>query len=94
MPNDDALTAFGLRWAGDVPDCDCAVWQDNWAAVIVFKHMMTQWTMSFSGPVGLRYEALPVVLRLLEVPRKEWADLFPDLRLMESAALECMHEDK
>ncbi|SEO64328.1 DUF1799 domain-containing protein [Nitrosovibrio sp. Nv6] len=94
VPNSDALAALGLRWEGEVPDNDCAVWPDNWAAVMVFKHMMTQWIMSFSGPVGLRYEALPVVLRLLEVPRGEWPEIFPDLRVMERAALDCMHEEK
>lgn len=92
VPESEGLAAFGLRWEGEVPDNDCAVWPDNWPAVMVFKHMMTQWIMGFSGPVGLRYEALPVVLRLLDLPRKEWSSLFPDVRLMESTALDCMHE--
>lgn len=92
MPDDEELAAFGLRWTGETPDCDCEVWPENWPAVMVFKHMMTQWIMSFSGPVGLRYESLPIVLELLEIPRGEWPEIFPDLRVMEEAALGSLDE--
>lgn len=94
VPDDEGLAALGLRWAGETPDCDCAVWPENWPAVMAFKHMTTQWIMSFSGPVGLRYESLPVVLRLLEIPKHQWPELFPDVRTMERAALDCIQGEK
>lgn len=73
---------------------DFSIWPENWTTVMVFKHMMTQWIMGFSGPVGLLYGSLPSVYSALGVKRKERRDIFPDLRLMERAALECMYEDK
>ena len=36
---------------------------------------------------GLDYNAIPPVFRLLGIPRKEWADLFEDLRVMEAETL-------
>lgn len=64
------------------------VWPENWLAVQTFAALTTQWQMGgLGGPIGLRYEAIPVVLRLRGVPRAEWPALFDDLRTMESAAL-------
>ncbi len=95
MPCDsEELAALGLRWEGEVHDGDFAVWPENWAVVMVFKHMMTQWIMAFSGPVGLNYGSLSSVYSVLGVKRKERRDIFPDFRLMERAALECMYEGK
>lgn len=70
------------------------MWPDNWPAVNVFDAMSTQWRAGVSGAIGLDYNALPVVLRMSEVPRKEWPGLFADVRVMEGAALEKMREKK
>lgn len=40
-----------------------------------------------AGPTGLDYAAVPVVLRLIDIPRSQWAGVFEDLRVMEDAAL-------
>jgi hypothetical protein len=70
------------------------VWPDNWLSVHVFDALSTQWRVGMSGAIGLDYNAIPPVLRMSEVPRKQWADLFADLRVMESAALQKMREKK
>lgn len=50
----------------------------------VMRRMLTQLTTSFSGAVlGLRYEALPVVLDMMQVPASDRPDTFDALQLME-----------
>lgn len=68
------------------------VWPEHERAVAVFVRLLTQWQVGLAGPIGLRYEVLPVVLRLLAVPRPEWASLFDDIRVMESEALKVFAE--
>lgn len=63
------------------------VWPDNWTAVRVFAALGTQWRVGFSGITGLDYNAIPVVLRIKDVPRSQWRDVFEDLRVLERAAL-------
>lgn len=55
--------------------------------VEVFSAMGTQWNTGMAGLTGLRYEALPTVLRLLNVSRGEWGDIFQGLRVMEGETL-------
>jgi hypothetical protein len=54
--------------------------------------MATQWRTSFGGYIGLDYAALPAVLDLVGIPRRERAAVFADLRIMEDAALEVIRE--
>jgi hypothetical protein len=54
--------------------------------------MATQWRAGMSGATGLDYNALPVVLRLMSVPKKEHPSLFEDIRTMEDAALDEMRK--
>ncbi len=64
------------------------LWQDNVETVEVFAGMMTQWNVGPGGAVGLRYEALPMVLRVRGVPAARRREVFDGLRIMERAALE------
>ena len=84
-----AGTGFTLA---DYPDTAVEVWPENIAALNVFIAMNTQWRNGFSGPTGLDYNALPSVLRLTGIPRKEWADAFECVRVMEAEALRVMQE--
>lgn len=52
--------------------------------------MSTQWRVGMAGATGLDYNALPAVLRLSEVQRKDWPAIFDDLRILEDAALALM----
>lgn len=40
-----------------------------------------------NGPTGLDYNVLTPMLRLLAIPKKEWPDVFDDIRTLEDAAL-------
>ncbi len=49
--------------------------------------MATQWNVGMSGVIGLRYEALPLVMQLHRVKRKQQQEVFNGLRIMECAAV-------
>lgn len=65
---------------------------DNLAAVTTFLAMSTQWRVGAAGATGLDYTALPAVLRMRDVPRDEWPDLFEQLQIIETEALTIMIE--
>jgi hypothetical protein len=75
-------------------DAAFEVWPDNWAAVQVFSALSTQWRAGATGPIGLDYTAVPVVLRLTSTPRADWPDVFDCVRVMEVAAIKTMRENK
>lgn len=52
--------------------------------------MGTQWRVGMAGATGLDYGSLPVVFRMVQVPRCDWQDVFEGIRAMESAALDEM----
>lgn len=55
----------------------------------MFVSMVTQWHFAgFGPPVGLRYEALPVVMRACGLRQSDTARVFGPLRVLEQAALE------
>lgn len=85
---EDELADFGLVWEGDDTQAqDCAVWPDNWQTVEVFDALSTQWQGGFGGISGLRYEALPVVMRLLGVAQADRRDVFEGIRILEQETL-------
>jgi hypothetical protein len=53
--------------------------------------MGTQWRTGMGGPTGLDYGVLPEIWRRLKVPPDERDDVFADLRVLETAALNEMH---
>lgn len=68
------------------------IWPDNMMAVGVFVAVSTQWRMGFNGPTGLDYSGVESAMRMAGVPRREWADTFESIRIMEDAALRKMRE--
>lgn len=68
------------------------VWPENYLSLQVFEAMGTQWRTGMSGPTGLDYSALPIVMRQMQVPKGERKQLFDDIRVMEGAALKVMRE--
>lgn len=66
---------------------DTEVWPDNWPVLLVFSDLMSQWNAGMNGVIGLRYEALPLVLKLHGIKRKRQREVFDGLRVMESAAI-------
>jgi len=67
------------------------VWPDTLQAVQCFQALGSQWRHGFAGIVGLDYGVVPVVFRMMDVPRKEWRQLFDDIRIMEQAAISEIH---
>lgn len=70
------------------------MWPDNIQAVNVFVSVGTQWRCGVAGPIGLDYGVLPGVLRILQVPRNDWPEVFDCIRILEDAALGAMRESK
>lgn len=89
----DALAAFGLPAVKRTVQA-IDVWPENEKTVEVFMAMGTQWNTGMNGATGLRYEALPPVLRLLGVPCADQAAVFSGLRVMERTALEVMRDGR
>lgn len=82
-----ALAQMGLEILLD-PPAPVEVWPENWQAVLVFDALGTQWAVAPSGRViGLRYEVVPMVMRLHTVAASQRREVFEDLRVMESAVL-------
>lgn len=55
--------------------------------------MRTQWRIGMSGPVGLDYGVLFRILDRLNLSPDDYDEMFADVRVMESAALEAVRED-
>lgn len=71
---------------------DFPLWPENVTPVRVFRAMAgTQWNMlagmGGASVVGLRYESLPIVFDMLQVPAAQRPDCFEMLRIMERAAI-------
>ncbi|MBU0752363.1 MAG: DUF1799 domain-containing protein [Gammaproteobacteria bacterium] len=67
---------------------DTELWEENVAALGIFADMLTQWNVGPGGVVGLRYEALPLVMDLRGIQPAARADAIAGVRVMERAALE------
>lgn len=70
------------------------MWPDNYPAVNVFISMSTQWRVGMAGATGLDYNALPAVLRMTQIPRSDWPEIFQSIRILEDAAMETMRKSK
>lgn len=68
---------------------DFAVDPDNWDTLTAWLRVQTQWRVGMSGPVGLDYVAVDVVLRRLGLG----GDVFDGLQIMERAALQELTKD-
>lgn len=86
-----AAAAMGLEIEADEQQSDgLEAWPENEQTIKAFIGMGTQWNVGLSGVIGLRYEALPIVMRLIGVPSAERGNVFAGLRIMERAAIEEM----
>lgn len=83
----EALAALVSLNEPQEEEAPCEVWPDNWVAVHVFARAGTQWLTGLSGLVGLRYEALPLLMEAEGVPRAEWPQELRCLQIMEAETL-------
>ena len=78
-----------MAWLADDEPID--IWPDTLAPLEVFEAMSRQWHLAPNGkPLGLRLEALAVVLDAHGIAPAERRAMLADLRTMESAALEVL----
>lgn len=62
----------------------------------LFISVVTNWIYAgMSGArVGLNYQSVESALRMTNVPRSKWPEVFADIRVMEDAALAQMRENQ
>lgn len=75
-------------------NADCEVWPENWPIVQLFCRLSTQWQISMSGAVGLKYESLYPLLDRHYPDADEWQQAFDDIQMMEREALSAMRDDE
>ena len=72
----------------------CVVWEENWQTVLMFLRMQTQWAVSMSGFVGLKYEVLLGAGGLFDLYNvNNRVAMLEDLKIMEAAALKEINKD-
>ena len=83
----------------DDDDTDiCWIWPENAATGTVFLSLGTQWRM-IPPPMGepprfqgLIYAEAECALRMMQIPRRDWPEIFEGLRVMETAALRVLNK--
>ena len=90
MPSDAELEASGFTREDYEEDID--LWPENERSVLFFAGLgMGAWNHGFSGPCGLKYEALPFLFEMAGIHKGKRKRVYSDLLVMEAAALKAMH---
>lgn len=92
-PSQEELDFIGIALEDVQDNSVVGIWPENEAAVRLFSVMDKQWNVGMGGPVGLRYEVMPMLFRLLGIKRDEQLDVFDAVRIMEREALQQMKPD-
>ncbi len=70
------------------------MWEQNWETVLMFLRMQTQWNVSMSGFVGLKYEVLLGAGGLFDLYNVDnRVAMLENLKVMEAAALKEINKD-
>ena len=70
------------------------VWPDNWKTVNLFRQVLTQWRVGFSGAYALDYMPVFYLMDRMSLAHREYDEIFEGIRTMEDAALEIMRDQK
>lgn len=89
---DKAAAAFGLVLVRDSSAGLPELWPEHVPAMRLFEAMQTQWVVGPAGPIGLNYEALPVVEKRLGLSKRDLRVTFAHLQTMEVEALKWFGE--
>lgn len=93
----DAL-AFGLELPTEKvieKEKKFEVLSDNWDAVMIFCNMQTQWSTSFGGFVGLKYEVLLMQGGMFDLYNiTDRRKILEELQIMEHTALKELNKEK
>jgi hypothetical protein len=84
--------AIGTAIAQAMKNRTVEVWPENWPAFTLFCDIGGQWRMGFGGPVALDYLVLHRELDDLGLTGEERQRMKADIRVMEQAALEAIHQ--
>lgn len=90
-PSEQELAIAGVTLA-DYELESVEVWPENVQAYRLFCDLQTQWRVGMSGPSGLDYAVLFVMIDRMKLSPEAAEDLEYDVRAMESEALSAMHE--
>jgi len=69
---------------------DFVVFEENWEIVMMFLRLQTQWNVSMSGVIGLKYEVLEWFCRLYLVD--DVKAMLEGIQTMERTALKVLNE--
>lgn len=69
------------------------VWPENWQTFQIFCDLRTQWRVALGGRYGLDYGVLYRDLDDLGITGDERLRVKAEIRAMEQAALDAMHEE-
>lgn len=69
---------------------DFEVWPENWPFLEMFLRMQTQWRTSFSGLIGLDYNAAQWLFDVYSV--NDHKEMLDALMVMERSALRALNE--
>lgn len=86
----DGYPAKVARYMAANPPPPTQVWACNWPAFEVFSALVTQWRMGYSGPVGLDYSAVRVVMDMHGI--QDQRAMLDDIQAMEFEALKVFKE--
>jgi len=88
--------AFGLELpkTNKKEEEDFEVNEDNWDALMMFRNMQTQWSTSFGGFVGLKYEVLLMQGGMFDLYNiKERSKILEEIQIMEAKALKELNKE-
>lgn len=86
-PTEAEAARFGLT-VEEASGSPIDVWPEHLAVCNLFIALTTQWRVGMAGATGLDYAALPAVMSLHGIPRKDRLEVFEDLRVLERAVLD------
>lgn len=89
-PRPKADPSLGLT-DDDFPVEVTEVWPDCWPAVSFFEEIGPgAWSIGAKGAIGIRPEACREIRLALGVTAAQWREIYPDLRILEDAALDAI----
>ena len=88
-----SLAAAGLIADQELKPEVIEIWPDNWQAVQAANQLCEQYNIAPSGAVlGFRMEAMESIMRIMQIPINEQAELLQDLRFMGKKMAEHLNE--
>jgi hypothetical protein len=90
-PSEGTMSLLGLT-EDDYEVESVEPWPENAEAADLFRTLRTQWRMGPAGPAAFDYTTLFSLMALMGVEQKHQVTLLQQIRIMEAAALEVIHD--